>query len=260
MKWERLTSPEIDRLDRSTPVLLSIAAVEQHGAHLALGTDAVIGAHFLDRLEREAEEEVLILPQVKVGCSEHHMDFCGSLSVSHATFLAYVGDIVASVARHGFRNIVLFNSHGGNQGVGQVLVEGLGAAHRGCRIAFFSWWRLAGPELARVRESGPGGVGHACEFETSLMLHAARHDVRPEAIGGPSNAPSFDWADGDLMTGSRGTLFRTMGERTNGTGVLGDPSLASAAKGRAVTDAVVAQLLKVVRSLARAEPKPDPQR
>ncbi|MCF3936213.1 creatininase family protein [Acuticoccus sp. M5D2P5] len=256
MKWETNTSAEIAALDKTTPVVLSIAAIEQHGPHLALETDAVIGGHFLDRLDAELGDAVLILPQVKVGCSEHHMDFPGTLSVGHEAFILYVSDIVTSVARHGFRNIVILNSHGGNQAVGGLLLEKLGAMHRDCRVAFFTWWRLAAPELTAIRESAPGGLGHACEFETSVMLSAKPEDVRRQKIGGFSCAQTFDWDAGDMLLGGRGTLLRTMAEKTNGTGVLGDPSLASAAKGEAITAAVVDQLAKVVKSLAAAGPKP----
>ncbi|WP_108661856.1 creatininase family protein [Acuticoccus kandeliae] len=256
MKWETKTSAEIAALDRTIPVVLSIAAIEQHGPHLALETDAVIGAHYLERLDARLGEKVLILPQVKVGCSEHHMEFAGTLSVSHEAFMAYVADIVNSVVRHGFRNIVILNSHGGNQAVGGLLLEKLGAAHRECRIAFFTWWRLAGPELRSVRESAPGGLGHACEFETSVMLSAKPEDVRREKIGGHSSAKTFDWDFGDMLIADRGTLFRTMAEKTNGTGVAGDPSLATAEKGAAITEAVVDQLAKVVTDLVAAGPKP----
>ena len=181
------------------------------------------------------------------------MDYPGTLSVSHESFITYVSDVVGSVVRHGFTNVVLFNSHGGNQAAGQVLLEKLGAAHRHCRLAFLTWWRLAGPQLARVRESDPGGVGHACEFETSVMLLATEEDVRRDRIAGRSHVPTYDWAEGDMLIGERGTLFRTMAERTGGTGVAGDPSLASASKGRAITEAVVDELVEVVRSLARLD-------
>src|SRR5690606_7602377 len=94
MRWERLTTAEIAALDRSIPVLLNIAAIEQHGPHLPLDTDARIGAHFLDELDRRLHERVLILPPVVVCASEHHMDFPGTLTVRHATLLAYVTDIL----------------------------------------------------------------------------------------------------------------------------------------------------------------------
>lgn len=252
MRWEKLTTNEFAGLDRSVPVVINVAAIEQHGPHLAIDTDATIGAHFLDRLEERMGEQVLILPQVKVCCSEHHMEFAGTLSVRHETFLAYVGDILDSVARHGFTNIVIFNSHGGNQAIGQVLLEKFGSSHRDCRIAILTWWRLAAPELETIRETGFAGVNHACEFETSLMLLVAPEDVRRELIGGMSYVKTHDWANADMIRASRGALFRTMHEMSDGTGVVGDPSSATAEKGERITDAVVRELERVVSSLSKA--------
>ena len=252
MRWEKLTTQEFAGIDRSTPVVLNVAAVEQHGPHLALDTDVTIGGHFLDRAEEKLADGVLILPAVKVCCSEHHMEFAGTLSVRHETFLAYVGDILESVVRHGFRNIVVFNSHGGNQAIGQVLLEQFGARHRDCRVAFLTWWRLAGPELETIRESGFSGVNHACEFETSLMLLAAPDDVRREKIGAMSYVGTFGWADADMIRASRGALFRTMHAMSGGTGVVGDPSLGTVGKGEQITQAVVDELVAVVGSLSAA--------
>jgi creatinine amidohydrolase len=252
MRWEQLTTNEIAALDRTIPVMLNIAAIEQHGPHLPLDTDARIGDHFLSRLDERLGDRVLVLPQVKVCCSEHHMDFAGTLSIRHETFLLYVGDILESVVRHGFRNVILFNSHGGNQAIGQVLLETFGAKHRECRIAMLTWWRLAAKELSVIRESGFAGINHACEFETSLMLHAVPDSVRRDLISGMSYVETHDWANADMILPARGALFRSMKEMSNGTGVVGDPSRATAEKGERITAAVVDQLAHVVESLARA--------
>lgn len=249
MRWEKLTTEEFAAIDRKTPVLLNIAAIEQHGPHLTLDTDATIGAHFVDRAEARLGDGLLVLPAVKVCCSEHHMDFAGTLTVRHETFLAYVGDILDSVVRHGFRNIVLFNSHGGNQAIGQVLLEKFGSSHRDCQIAFLTWWRLAAPELERIRDSDFAGINHACEFETSLMLHAAPQDVRQQKIGTLSYVETYDWANADMIRGNRGALFRTMHAMSNGTGVVGDPSLGNADKGKKITQAVVDELVRVITTL-----------
>ena len=234
-------------------MIVNVAAIEQHGPHLPLDTDAVIGGAFLDALEAQAGDDVLILPQVKVCCSEHHMDFPGTLSIGHRSFLDYVGAILQSVVRHGFRNLVIFNSHGGNQAVGQVLLEEFGASHRDCRIAMLTWWRLAGPEIAKIRESSFTGANHACELETSLMLHIDPEAVRqPDHLPAMSYVPTHDWANADMILPARGALFRSMAEMSDGLGIVGDASLATAAKGRAIIDVVTEQLLAVVRDLSGA--------
>ena len=249
MRWEKLTSPEIGALDRSIPVILNIAAIEQHGPHLPLDTDARIGAHFLNELDARMPNQVLILPPVVVCASEHHMSFPGTLTVRHETLLAYVGDILSAVAAHGFRNILLFNSHGGNQAIGQVILESFGSRHPDCRIGMLTWWRIAAEELLKVQESTFGGVGHACEFETSLMLLIDEASVRRDLIPGRTHVMTYDWANSDLLRSGKGSLFRTMADISGGSGVVGDPSLASAEKGRAITGLVVDSLSEIVRTM-----------
>ena len=88
MYWDQLTSVQLAALDKQTPVLLNIAAIEQHGAHLPVATDRMIGEYFSGLLNKEIGDKVLILPIVAVGCSDHHMGFCGTLTLSHSTFSA----------------------------------------------------------------------------------------------------------------------------------------------------------------------------
>jgi creatinine amidohydrolase len=249
MRWEDMTWAEIDGCDRVTPVVLNIAAIEQHGPHLPVNTDALIGGFFVEEVGKRLGDAVLTLPQVKMCCSAHHMDFPGTLSVRHETLIAYVCDILDSVVAHGFRNIVIVNSHGGNRAVGQVILEKFGAAHRDCRIVFLTWWSMVPKELEAIRESGLGGVGHACEFETAILMHAVPESVRTQLISGLNYVPTYPWADSDMMISGRASLYRSMHEISGGTGVVGDPSLASAEKGKAITDAVVGQLSEIVLSL-----------
>lgn len=150
MKWECLTTRQIDAVDRNTPVFLNIAAIEQHGPHLPVATDALIGAHFLDRLDDVLSDRVLVLPQVKVCCSRHHLDYPGTLSVKHATFVNYVSELLQSVVSSGFKKIIIFNSHGGNQAIGQVVVEQFGADNPTITIGLVTWWTLAHAHLVAL--------------------------------------------------------------------------------------------------------------
>src|ERR1700748_3057074 len=117
MYWQDLASPEFQAIDRKTPVLLPVSAVEQHGPHLPLATDRTIVEHFARQLNERLESSVLILPTVAVGCSDHHMAFAGSLSLRHETFYSVCEEYLLSVYHHGFRNFLILNSHGGNRGV-----------------------------------------------------------------------------------------------------------------------------------------------
>ena len=248
MFWDQLTSVQLAALDKQTPVLLNIAAIEQHGAHLPVATDRMIGEYFSGLLNKEIGDKVLILPVVAVGCSDHHMGFCGTLTLSHATFSAVVKEIIQSVLNHGFYNIILLNSHGGNQGIMQVIIEQLGFANPDAHILGASWWNVAKEELLKITETGPGGTGHACEFETSLMKVIAPNLVQESLIKQGANVPAFPSVEGDLLFGPKISFYRTMKELTL-NGVYGDPTKSSAEKGVRIGECVTAALKQLVSDI-----------
>jgi len=250
MIWDKLTSGQIAALDKSIPVLLNIAATEQHGAHLPVATDRLIGELFSARLDQRMSSEVLILPPVAVGCSDHHMGFSGTLSLSHNTFIAVVKDIVQSVLHHGFHKIILLNSHGGNQGVMQVIVEQLGFTNPKASIVGATWWNLAKEELLTITETGPGGTGHACEFETSLIKLIAPELIIESMIAEGANVASFNFANGDMLTGPKVSYYRTMKEMTP-NGVFGNPVKSSKEKGERIATCVVDSLQQLVRDIQK---------
>ena len=254
MKWAELTAEQLAATDRATPVIMNIGAVEQHGPILPVETDNLIGRMLLNALDDRIGENVLILPQVPICCSSHHMDFVGSLSVRHETLLAYVGDIVESVIQHGYKTIILFNSHGGNLAIGQVILEKLGDRHPDCRLFFFTWWNVALEELQEIQESGPGGVGHACEFETSLIAHFAPRYVDGKEMPKTQIPQTYEWAAADMLNAPHGTFYRNMMHLSNGTGVLGSPEHASADKGRRIADVVVGKLVAMVGDILNGAP------
>lgn len=248
MYWDQLTSRELEGLKRKTPVILPISATEQHGAHLPLGTDRMIGDYFCRKINEEIPDEVLILPSLGIGCSAHHMDFAGSLTLTHTTFLSQMTEILQSVVYHGFTRLLILNSHGGNQGVGQVVVEAFGSHNPDTEIAFATWFRIASEALTPLNETGFGGVGHAGEFETSLMLEIAPELVNKKLMAKGKDQEGPEWAMGDLLRGPKASLYRSMKELT-GNGVFGDPNAASAAKGVAITNIVVPELIRIIRDL-----------
>ncbi|HEY0940302.1 MAG TPA: creatininase family protein [Steroidobacter sp.] len=253
MKWELLSTRTLAKISRDLPVVMNIAAIEQHGPHLPLATDSLVGAHFLDQIDQAICDDVLILPQVKVCCSAHHMDFDGSLTVRHETLLRYVTEILDSVAVHGFRKLVLFNSHGGNEAIGRVVLEKWGAANPEARIFMFTWWRVAASELAKVQESGFGGVGHACEFETSLLQHFAPHLVAGDQIREATLQPTFPWAENDMLNAPCGQLYRSMKEISGGSGVVGAPTFATAAKGKRISEIVTGKLVSMLTDIRNSQ-------
>jgi creatinine amidohydrolase len=245
---DRLTSPQLDACSRSIPLLLPTGATEQHGPHLPLATDRMIAEHFSAAAERILGEGVIVLPTVGVGCSDHHMEFVGTLTLRHETFLAQVVEYAESGFAHGFETLVILNAHGGNQGIGRVAMEQLGSRHPQKLVIFASWWQLATEELLGISQTGPGGVGHAGELETSLMLAIAPELVEFDQAPERQNEPAYPWDTADLLRGSRASLYRRMID-VAASGVFGEPRAASAEIGRAVHEAVVEQLVALLRSV-----------
>lgn len=243
MRFEDLTSPEVAALDRNTTVLvLPLGSVEQHGNHLPLGTDTLL-AHSvsLTAAERLAGT-VAVLPPPWYGFSAHHMRFAGSITLRAETLMAVAEDIVGSLVGHGFRRILIVNGHGGNGGVIDVLASTLGYRHHGkARIAALTYFQLARDVIAGLRQSEPGGMGHACEFETAMVQH-----IRPELVKIDRAAviypdPGSAYLTTDLLGGSAIRVYHDFADLSP-SGTLGDPSLATPEKGGQFFAAVVSEL------------------
>src|SRR2546430_921589 len=110
MQLQEMTWQEIDALDRSTVVVATFGAMEQHGTHLPLETDALIGREIARRLDAVCDHRLLILPTQWLGLSLHHMSFSGTISTSVETYLAMAFEIIGSMAHAGFRKILVINS------------------------------------------------------------------------------------------------------------------------------------------------------
>lgn len=249
--WQELSSARLDAVDRRVPVVLPLAAVEQHGPHLPLATDRLIVEHLCARLDEELGADVLTLPTIAVGNSTHHRDFPGTLSVRHTTLLDQATDVAECVFQDGFCNLLLLNAHGGNEGIAQVALEQLGSRWPDRRVARTTWWQVAAEDIGAISETGPGGVGHACELETSLMLAIAPHLVDTAAAPAKASRPAFSWDAGDMLRPSQATLYRRFVDIA-ASGVFGEPRAASAAKGKGISEVVTRELVAILESLRAA--------
>jgi creatinine amidohydrolase len=165
-------------------VILPCGAVEQHGPHLPLFMDAEHGTRLGAEVARRMGR-TLVAPTVRVGCSEHHMAFPGTLSLEKSTFQAVVRDLCASLARHGFRRICLLPTHGGNFApLDEILGELNEALGPGCTVVAYTdltglldLWKRAIDDLAG---SGDRVGGHADIAESSVMLQMHPELVRED--------------------------------------------------------------------------------
>lgn len=245
VRWWELRWPEIDVLDRDrTVLLLPTGAIEQHGPHLPVDTDIYDAYELALRAAQASDGQTLVLPPVWWGTSPHHMGYPGTISLRFETFSALIRDICAAVYHHGFSRVLIVNGHGGNSAI-------LGATalriseELGLFIGSVSYWQLIGQELREIGTSELGGMGHACEMETSLQLY-----LRPERVDManarkdmPSPITSFNGIDfrdpGPLM-------FPLDFRRDSTEGVMGDPTVATPEKGAAIADAVLEKLVRVI--------------
>lgn len=245
MKWTELNSPQLASVSRETICVLPLGATEQHGRHLPVATDQLIADALAVRLDDACDNKLLIMPGLPATCSEHHMAFPGTLTLDHETFAGVVTQMVSSAARHGFCRFLLLNAHGGNMAIGGVVAEQLAARLPNAEIVFGTWFRMAAAALAPLVEGTYPAVGHACEFETSLILALRPELVDCDAIvddGIPSSSPLLR---ADLLTGGP-TVRSQPFDKISTTGVWGKPSLATAAKGQAILDIVIPEITQLL--------------
>jgi creatinine amidohydrolase len=248
-----LTWRDVAELDRDrTVAVLPTAAVEQHGPHLPLDTDTYLCTRVVEDAADRAEGggPVLVAPTVAFGSSVHHMAFAGTLTLSAETFLAVVSDLCGNLVQHGFRRLLVVNGHGGNSGLVRESVQQL-ANREPVLAAAVDYWDLADEAASEVRESPAGGMSHACEFETSLMLHLRPESVRHELVRREIPEPRFPSELHDLLHSSAVTTgWRT--DDLSSSGVLGAPDLATAEKGERLFETCVEALSQLIRELRAA--------
>lgn len=225
--------------DPRSVVVIPVGSIEQHGSHLPVSTDGRIAWRIAETAVLQARQKapVLLTPLIPIGCSEHHMEFPGTLSIDEETFIRALTDVGLSLTRHGFRRLLFLNGHGGNEAPLQLVVNRIRHRTGGAVIVVSaSYWRFIREEVDRLRKSAPGGISHSGEFETSAML----------AIDAPSvdmsRATPFlpHWTNGYFMPGwyvpSKVHLGFHLSDLTV-SGVAGDPTEATAERGEAFLNA-----------------------
>lgn len=200
--------------------VLPVGSFEQHGDHLPLTTDTAIACLIARRLAED--HDLFLLPPVTIACSHEHAPMAGTVSITAGTLYAMVHDIWRSLEASGVPGLLIVNGHGGNYVLSNVVQE---INVSGPRVALFPVHEDRAQARADAElESSSAEDMHGGEFEVSLLLHGAPHLVREGIDGDDHSAPSRP----HLLT------LGMAGYTTNG--IIGQPSLASAAKGKALLD------------------------
>ena len=250
--WAELRTDEFAALDPARAIaVLPVSAVEQHGPHLPLGVDAWINAAILDAALAQLGEDasVLVLPPQTIGKSEEHLGFAGTLSLPADLAVRQWNEIGAGVARAGLRKLFIFNSHGGNPPVMEIVARDLRVRHA-MLAACANWYDLVDLndwfDANELRHGIHGGA-----VETSIMLH-----LRPDLVDmskaaafaslsqtmeadfkhlSPVGRPSFAWATQDL----------------NRSGAVGNAAAGDAAKGAEIVAAAARGLAELFDDIER---------
>jgi creatinine amidohydrolase len=245
-----MSTRDVQSLDFSDLiVMLPLGAVEQHGPHLPLTTDTDIVTAVAAGVEASRPENILCVPTMWLGHSTHHLAFAGTMSAIQSHYIEMIVDLCTSMATMGARRVFLLNGHGGNdipvKAAMREVKSRLGAVDKQPRIVFASYWSLAAQSIKEIRESGFGGLNHACEMETSIMLHLRPECVHMEhaARGGVAHESPYRKAD---MQYARPVYFVNEFHEVTENGVMGHPDLARAEKGKRFLEAIVADTCKFI--------------
>jgi creatinine amidohydrolase len=250
--WHELTSPEFGRLDpEATVAVLPVGAIEQHGPHLPVAVDTCLNEgivrHALGLMRPGLP--VLVLPTTAVGNSNEHQAFPGTLTLSAETLQRLWYEIGASVRRAGVRKLLLFNSHGGQPQVMQIVARELRIDHEMLVVAanWFSWGLPEGLfDPAETRHGIHGGA-----IETAMMLA-----LRPDLV---DTAEAADFVPVTVADDQDYPRLRALGAAGLGwqaqdlhrAGVCGDATRATAEAGRQVIEHAARCLVELLEELVR---------
>lgn len=243
MNLHELSWRQIDAVSRSTPVVVPIAALEQHGHHLPVFTDSLLLGEVWRRAHAALGERVLSLPMTWLGNSDHHLDFPGTISAAPRVYLDLLAGLIDNLVFHGFKRILLLNGHGGNDVPGRQAIFEARQRYRqrdDLRLLFATYWSLGGRPWEVDSTFKQREMGHACEWETSMILRLA-----PELVGDYRAAPEVSFAQPHApahlgwITKDRSSI-----------GHIGSPHLATAEKGELLFEIFAKDVVHLLDEIA----------
>src|SRR5579885_3409924 len=251
--YQHYTWPELGEVAKKQPVVvLPIGSVEDHGPHLPLDVDNFLIWRICEAAARCAEGDILLMPLIPFGYETHHMDFPGTIDIRIEHLLHFVLDVTKSVAHHGFRRILIADGHGSNMPILELVARQT-ILETDALCAAFLWPSLALKKIRELRQSGRGGMSHACELETSVYLYLDPERVQMDKARRETGQPPSDFIwnyltdPGPIRMMDYWTCFSK-------SGVNGDPTLATAEKGKLIFETVVAELIRFAREF-KARPR-----
>ncbi|MBD3178745.1 MAG: creatininase family protein [Candidatus Latescibacteria bacterium] len=247
--WGELTSSEAaDMLKKVDIAILPVGSVEQHGPHLPLDSDAFDARYLAERIaEACSDPRPLVLPLIPYGVSYEHEEFSGTVTISNDTLAALVYEIGMSVAGNGINKLVIINGHGGNIPALNYAAQKI---TRDSRIfVCVDTGETSDVDIENMIET-PNDI-HAGEIETSTSLA-----VRPELVKMEKAVKSVPGFSSRYLefTSKRGVTWYMYTKKISESGVIGDPTRASAEKGERIWQVMIAHLVALVEDLKGMSP------
>ena len=219
--------------------LVPVGSTEQHGPHMTLDTDSAIAEAFARRIGEALGEDAILCPTIRLGLSEHHLAFAGSLTLRAPTLIGLIEDVVLSLAHHGMKRVLLVNGHGGNQDALRLAARASGR-DKSSEVAALMWAVLAadliGERAATTYHS------HACDIETSVALAIAPQVVLWDRVEPPS-PPS----PGVLAEPRSRYDLPIAFEQWTANGAIGDPSRATKELGEEIVTLALSRAVEFAR-------------
>jgi creatinine amidohydrolase len=252
-----MTTCEIQsRISSDTVAIIPVGATEQHGDHLPLDFDTFT----VTEIAKEAAKRVairvpvLLLPTVPFGCSQHHMAFCGTITLDYGTFIDVIFQIGTSLIQHGIKHLLLLNGHGGNTAALNVAANRLQHNTENIIVVLANYWDLCLETIEKLRETDTGGMGHAGEFETSLGLYLRPQLVVEEKFKTACVKPRIRSETLDLVKKGK-VMMPWSAHEVNKYGIIGDPLKSSTAKGREFFEAAVTGVVNLIDDIKKLQPQ-----
>jgi creatinine amidohydrolase len=248
--------------ERHKVVIIPVGHTEQHGLHLPMSTDTLIIDAIAQGVVSSIPHRATALPVMPYGVSTHRASFAGTLNVGGRVFEDFLGSLIDHLASRGFDRMYLISGHGGNCSFLVNVVKYAGERHRRifCSTA---WLYLSGPDgvaaLEKFRRSAIGGMGHACELETSLILHLRPDQVHMQRVVDETDfiaTPSYymDWVEGGAL------VANPPWDDDTATGAYGAGSLATAVNGEIWLTAAIAEKITHVEEIHEQQDRREARR
>lgn len=242
--WADLTTTALRPLVEQDPLaVLVLGAIEQHGPHLPLSTDLVIGRGLRDAALRQLDppRPVLVLPALALGASEEHAGFAGTLSLSARQMVDQIEAVGTSLARAGVRRLMLLNAHGGNVAAMSMAALSL-RRHQGLLVVKANYMTMPPPEGLLAAGELQRGL-HGGQAETAMMMALAGDLVRTDQRADFEPRPGQD-----IRLGAEGEAsWAWLAEDLNPNGVVGAAGLATAEQGQRLIDHYAGRLAEIMR-------------